>query len=144
MTRSPRPRGLALALALLLLAAGCTYYPTVREVGGVRLKPEKGRIVRSSTANEAVLYFQVESSGKYGDVLKGAHAPFARQAALVGPGGSPVGGVEIPGATVVTFDEKGSRVVFSDLTRTLAPGEVIVVTLAFEKSGLMGVISVVE
>jgi copper(I)-binding protein len=142
MTRAPRRRGPALALVFLLLAAGCTYYPSVREIGGVRLRPEKGRIVRS--ANEAVLYFDLESSGMYGDVLKGAEAPFARQAAIVGPDGARLASVEIPGATTVKFDPEGRRVVFSDLTHPILPGEVYVVTLAFDKSGLMGVVSVVE
>jgi copper(I)-binding protein len=144
MRRRRRPGAGVLGLALALLAAACTYYPTVRDVGGVRLRPEQGRVVRAATGSEAVLYFDVESSGKYGDVLTGAQAPFARQAALIGPAGSPVGSIEIPPATVFKFREDGPRVVLSGLSRALTPGEIVIVTLQFQKSGPMGVVSVVQ
>jgi hypothetical protein len=44
----------------------------------------------------------------------------------------------------VSFEEKGPRIVLTDLTRTLLPGEVIIVTLLFQKSGALGLITVVE
>ncbi len=53
MSRAWRPG--ACRLALVLLASGCTYYPTVRDVGGVRLRPDQGRVVRAATDGEAVL-----------------------------------------------------------------------------------------
>jgi copper(I)-binding protein len=133
----------ALALAVLPLAA-CTYYPTVQDVGGVRLQPEEGRVVRQSDANAAIFHVQLKSTGKYGDVLLRAEAPIARRAELVAANGTPVGQIEIPGETVMHFGVGGPRIVLSDLTRTLTPGEVVIVTLHFQKSGALGIISVVQ
>ncbi len=137
-------RAAGVVLALLALAAGCTYYPTAPDVGGVRLQPEKGRAVRSPSANEAVVYFDLNSTGKYGDVLVGAEAPVARRAELRSPSGRQVSEIDIPGQSVLKFDKDGPRIVLSDLTRTLTPGEVIIVTVYFQKSGAIGIITVVE
>lgn len=133
----------ALGLAVLPVTA-CTYFPTVRDVGGVRLQPEEGRVVRQQGANAAVFHMQLKSTGKYGDVLLGAEAPIARRAELRSASGAAVELIEIPGETVVKFGANGPRVVLSDLTRTLAPGEVVIVTLHFRKYGALGVISVVQ
>ena len=133
----------ALTLAVLPVAA-CTYNPTIRDVGGVRLQPEEGRVVRQPDANAAVVHVQLKSTGKFGDVLLGAEAPIARRAELLAANGAAVGSIEIPGETVVKFGEKGPRIVLSDLTRTLMPGEVVIVTLHFRKYGALGVISVVQ
>ena len=71
-------RRAALAV-LLLLTAGCVHYPTVMDIGGTRLRPEKGRAVRQ--ADKALVYFDVKSTGKYGDVITSVYSPVARQAA---------------------------------------------------------------
>ena len=134
-------RRLGVALAALVVA-GCVYFPSVREVGGVRFKPEKGRLVRQDDG--AVFTVELRSTGKYGDTLLAASAPIARRAQLVGPGGAPVSRVEVPGETVVKFGEGAPRVVFSELTRPLTPGEVVIVTLNFAKYGNLGVVTVVE
>jgi len=134
-------RRAALALAALVVA-GCVYFPSVRDVGGVRFKPEKGRLVRQPDG--AVFAMDLKSTGKYGDTLLSASAPIARRAQLVDQTGAPVASVEVPGETVMTFGAGAPRVVFSDLTRALTPGEVIIVTLNFAKYGNLGVISVVE
>jgi copper(I)-binding protein len=134
-----------LALSVLLLSAwwlgGCVYFPSVREVGGVRFKPEKGRLVRDG--DDAVFYVELASTGKYGDTLLGASMPVARRARLVSPAG-PVDRLEVPGETVFVLGPGGPRVVFSELTRPLTPGEVVIVTLNFVKYGNLGVISIVE
>lgn len=134
-----------LALSVLLLSAwwlgGCVYFPSVREVGGVRFKPERGRLVRDGDG--AVFYVELASTGKYGDTLLGASMPAARRAQLVSAAG-PVDRLEVPGETVFVFGPGGPRVVFSELTRPLSPGEVVIVTLNFVKYGNLGVISVVE
>ncbi len=146
MSRAARRPAAALALGLAVLAGltlqACTYYPTARDVGGVRFKPERGRLVRQGDG--AVFYMELRSTGKYGDTLLGASAPIARRAQLVAAGGAPVDRLEVPGESVVHFDAAGPRVVFSDLTRPLTPGEVVIVTLSFVKYGNLGVISVVE
>jgi copper(I)-binding protein len=143
MTARTAGRLAALALALLAVV-GCTYYPTVHETGGVRLQPEEGRLVRLADANAVVFYVHLNSTGKYGDTLVGATAPIARQAELISAGGTRLGQLEIPGEAVVKFAENGPRIVLSDLTRTVTPGEVVIVTLHFKKSGALGIISVVQ
>lgn len=148
MRRGPAAAaGVGLALVVLtggVLVGGCTYYPTVVDMGGVRLRPEEGRAVLGASGQDAAVYFKLNSNGKYGDVLKGAETPLARKAELRGPGGSRVTEIEIPGATVVTFDRGGPHIVLADVTRALERGEVIIVTLHFEKSGALGLITVVE
>ena len=134
-------RRLALALAASVVA-GCVYFPTVRDVSGVRFKPEKGRLVRQ--ADGAVFAVELRSTGKYGDTLMAASAPIARRAQLIGPGGAPVNRVEVPGETVMKLGAGAPRVVFSELTRELTPGEVVIVTLNFAKYGNLGVVTVVE
>lgn len=103
--------GLPAVLLLLVggvLVGGCTYYPTAKDVGGVRLQPEKGRAVRSPNAAEAAVYFVLNSTGKYGDVLLGAESPVvAKRAELRGPSGSRVSEIEIPGGSVVKFEPRG-------------------------------------
>ncbi|HET9490836.1 MAG TPA: copper chaperone PCu(A)C [Methylomirabilota bacterium] len=137
--------GLAwLALAGGGLAGGCTYYPSVVDVGGVRLRPEAGRAVRSASGHEAAVYFKLNSTGKYGDALTGAESRLARTTELRGPGGDRIGRVEIAGATVVSFERGGPHIALANFTRTLTPGEVIIVTLHFEKSGPLGLVTVVE
>jgi copper(I)-binding protein len=134
-------RAAALAVALLL-AAGCVNYPTVMDVGGPRLRPDKGRAVRK--ADGAVVYFDVKSTGKYGDIITAVYSPVAKTAALVDAGGAALTRVEVPGATTMSFTAEGPHVVLSDLTRPLTPGETIIVTLILEKSGGLGVITTVE
>ena len=134
-------RAAALAVALLL-TAGCVNYPTVMDAGGTRLRPDRGRAVRK--ADSALVYFDIKSTGKYGDVIMAVYSPVAKQASLVGAGGDPLTRVEVPGATVMSFTPEGPHVVLSELTRSLTPGETIIVTLIFEKSGGIGVITTVE
>jgi copper(I)-binding protein len=134
-------RAAALAV-VLLLAAGCVNYPTVMDAGGTRLRPEKGRAVR--TADSAVVYFDIKSTGKYGDVITAVYTPVAKQAALVDAAGDPLTRLEVPGSTTMSFKPEGPHVVLKELTRSLTPGETIIVTLIFEKSGGIGVITTVE
>jgi hypothetical protein len=127
--------------ALALLLAGCVHYPTVADVGGTRIRTANGRAVLEGTG--ARVYFDVDSTGKYGDAIVGVAAPVARQA-LVISGGIPVSRLAIPGATTVKFAPGGPHVALSDLQRPLARGETIIVTLQFEKSGGIGVVTVIE
>ncbi|HEY7363096.1 MAG TPA: copper chaperone PCu(A)C [Methylomirabilota bacterium] len=147
MRRGPlAAAGGGLALLVLtggMLVGGCTYYPGVVDMGGVRLRPEEGRAVRAGNGQDAAVYFKLNSTGKYGDVLTGAESPLARRAELRGPGG-PVTQIEIPGASVVTFDRGGPHIALADFTRALQAGEVIIITLHFEKSGPLGLVTVVE
>lgn len=130
---------LALALAAL---AGCVYYPTVTDVGGVRILPERGRVVREGTG--ALFYVDINSTGKFADTLVRVETPIARSAQLVGPSGAALSRLTVPGTTLVRLEPGGQRIVLSDLTRELKVGEVVIVTLVFEKTGALGVVSPVE
>ena len=134
-------RAAALAV-VLLVAAGCVNYPTVVDTGGTRLRPDKGRAVRKD--DTAAVYFDIKSTGKYGDVITAVYSPVAKQAVLVGADGDKLACVEVPGATTMSFRPEGPHVVLSELTRSLTSGETFIVTLIFEKSGGIGVITTVE
>jgi copper(I)-binding protein len=144
MRRCPRLRAATVGLGLLLLAGGCTYYPTVLDTGGVRLQPAQARAIRAKEGGDALVYFLVHSTGKYGDVLTGADAPVAQKAEVRSARGWALRRVDIPGESVVKFHEGGPRVVLTGLTRPLTPGETFIITLHFEKSGPLGLVTVVE
>jgi copper(I)-binding protein len=138
-----RPRALAaVVLAAALLGAGCVHYPTVLEAGGIMIRPDRGRAVRQPEG--AVVYFDLKSSGKYGDVITGVHTRAAKQAQLVSGDGAALDRFQVSGAAVVSFTEKEPHVVLRELTRPLVPGETIIVTLVFDKMGGLGIIAVVE
>jgi copper(I)-binding protein len=128
--------------ALVLLAAGCVYYPTVVDIGGVRIRTEAGRAVRDG--DRAQVYFEVVSTGKFGDVIVGVATPAAKQARLVDAAGAPLTRLEVPGATTVKFTADGPHIVLTDLQRPLTPRETFIVTLQFDKSGGVGVVAAVE
>jgi len=132
----------AVALAGALASGGCVHYPTVMEAGGTMVRPDKGRVVRQGEG--AVVYFNLKSSGKYGDVITAVHTPVARQAQLVSGSGEPLTRLKVPGAAVVSFTATGPHVVLSELTRPLVLGDTIIVTLVLEKMGGLGVIATVE
>ena len=134
-------RAAPLALALLLLS-GCTYYPTVDDTGSPRLEPKNGRLVR--TQGGVVCYFDLENTGKFGDLLVSAESEAARSVTIVTPTGAPVRGIAIPGQSRLDFRPEGPRITLSDLTQPLIPGDGVVVTLVFAKSGRIGVVSRVE
>ena len=126
----------------VLASAGCVHYPTVTDAGGTMVRPDKGRAVRQGDG--AIVYFDLKSSGKYGDVITAVHTPVARQAQLVDARGEPLTRLSVPGASVISFTPTGPHVVLSELTRPLALGDSIIVTLVLEKMGGLGVIAVVE
>jgi copper(I)-binding protein len=130
------------ALALLVLLGGCVYYPTVGDIGGVHLLPERGRIVRNGDG--ALFFVDITNTGNSADVLGRIEAPIARRAQLVSQSGEPLARLTVPGASSVRLHSGGERVALSELTRELRAGEVVIVTLVFEKSGAIGVVSSVE
>ena len=128
--------------ALLLLASGCVYYPTVMDTGGVRIRTENGRAVRQG--QDLLVTFDVLSTGKFGDTIVGVVSPIAKQAALVDGPGAPVTRMDIPGATTVKFTPDGNHVILAALQRPVERGETFIVTLLFEKSGGIGVVTLLE
>ena len=135
-------RRVAPLVLVFLLLGGCTYYPTVTDTGSPRLEPKNGRLVR--TTSGAVCYFELESTGKFGDLLVSAESAAARRVAIVTPDGAPVSGIAIPGSSRLDFRPDGLRIMLSDLTQPLNPGDGVIVTLVFAKSGRIGVVSRVE
>jgi len=130
------------AWAAATVLGGCVYYPTVMDVGGTRVLPSKGRAVRDG--GSLIFYCELQSVGKYGDTITGVTSPVARQAQIVDGAGAPLPTLEIPGETTIQLVPNGARVVLSDLTRPVGPGEVIIVTLLLQKAGGLGVVTVVE
>ena len=63
--RAVGPGTVGLALALLL--AGCVYYPTVGDIGGARLAPERGRVVRNGDG--ALFFVDITNTGISEDFL---------------------------------------------------------------------------
>lgn len=133
----------SLALVMLtLLLAGCVYYPTVGDTGSPRMEPKNGRLVR--TAGGAVCYFDLESTGKFGDLLVSAESTAARRVAIVAADGALVSNITVPGSSLLAFRPDGFRITLADLTQPLTPGDGVIVTLVFAKSGRIGVVSRVE
>jgi copper(I)-binding protein len=137
-------RPLAALLLLLIggILTGCVHYPTVIDIGGTNLRTANGRAVQKEGGTLVV--FEVISTGKYGDIITGVSTPLAKQARLVDGAGAPVTRFEVPGATTVKFTAEGPHIVLSDLQRPLTPGETFIVTLVFEKSGGIGIVTAAE
>ncbi len=135
-------RGTATLAVMVLVLGGCTYYPTVRDTGGPRMEPKNGRLVR--VQGGANCYFDLESTGKYEDTLLSAESQAARRVQIVSDDGQPIPVLRVPGDTRLVFGPGGPRVTLAELTHPLTPGEGVIVTLVFAKSGRIGVVSVVE
>ena len=135
-------RRVAPLVLVALLLSGCTYYPSVDDTGSPRLEPKNGRLVR--TQGGAVCYLELANTGKFGDLLVSAESAAARSVAIVTKDGAPVSGIAIPGQSQLDFRPEGPRITLSDLTRPLTPGDGVIVTLVFAKSGRIGVVSRVE
>ena len=134
-------RAAPLVLVLLVLA-GCTLYPTVDDTGSPRMELRNGRLVR--TAGGAVCYFELESTGKFGDLLVAAESTAARRVAIVSADGAVVTNITVPGQSRLGFRPDGFKITLSELTQPLTPGDGVIVTLVFAKSGRIGVVSRVE
>jgi copper(I)-binding protein len=132
-----------LRVALLVaLLGGCTYFPTVAEVGSPRLEPRNGRLVRIEGG--AICYLELSNTGKYDDTLVAVESGVARRIEVITPKGTSSGVIVIPGQSSLAFDPGGFRIVLSELIQPLTPGDGVIVTLIFAKSGRIGVVSVVE
>ena len=128
--------------ALLLLLGGCYYRPSVMDTGGVRIRTENGRAVRQGA--DLLVTFDLVSTGAYGDTIVGVASPVAKQAVLVDGAGGPVSRMAIPGASTVKFTPADAHIVLSALQRPVERGETFIVTLLFEKSGGIGIVTLLE
>jgi copper(I)-binding protein len=129
-------------LAVGVLVGGCVYYPTVEDVGGVRLSPEHGRVVRNGDG--ALFFVDINSTGMFDDALLRVETPIAKRAQLLTQTGELVPRLVVPATSLVRLQQGGDHVALSELTRELKAGEVVLITLFFEKSGALGVVSPVE
>ena len=130
------------AMVLTLLLAGCVYYPTVGDIGGARLAPERGRVVRNGDG--ALFFVDITNTGISEDFLVRVEMPIAKRAQILGATGEAVGKLTVPPTSMLSLRAGGERVALSDLTRELKAGEVVIVTLYFERTGAVGVVSSVE
>lgn len=145
MTTSHRCRAVGSAtivVALALLLAGCVYYPTVGDIGGAHLAPERGRIVRKGGG--ALFFADITNSGISEDFLVRVEMPVAKRTQILSATGEPLPKLTVPPTSMLRLRADGERVVLSELTRELRAGEVVVVTLFFERTGVLGVVSSVE
>jgi len=142
MTPGRRRVRAAVLLAAGLLVGGCVYYPTVEDVGGVRLLPEHGRVVRNGEG--ALFFVDINSTGMFEDALLRVETPIAKRAQLLTQTGELLPRLAVPGTSLVRLHPGGERVALSELTRELQAGEVVLVTLLSEQSGALRVVSPVE
>jgi copper(I)-binding protein len=140
MTRRRLARAV-LALTVPVLAA-CVYHPRITDVGGVHIQPANGRVVRDG--EHAVFYADLNNTGKFGDTLTRAETPVAGRAELVGATGTRLARLDVPGQMLVRLEPGGQRIVLSELTRALEAGDVVIVTLVFERTGALGVVASVK
>jgi copper(I)-binding protein len=140
LRRAVGPGTVGLALALLL--AGCVYYPTVGDIGGARLAPERGRVVRNGDG--ALFFADITNTGISEDFLVRVEMPIAKRAQILSAAGEPLQKLPVPATSMLRLRADGERVALSDLTRELKAGGVVIVTLFFERTGALGVVSSVE
>lgn len=129
-------------LLLAVLLAGCVYYPTIPDIGGIRIRPKESRAVRQ--ADGFAIYMEIENSGGYEDFLLGITSDAARVATLVNVPAAQGTKLEIPAATTVSLKAEGPHILVSDLAKPLRSGDVFILTLVFEKLGRIGAITRVE
>ena len=108
----------------------------------MRLLPEHGRVVRNGDG--AFFFVDINSTGMFEDALVRVETPIAKRAQLLTQAGEPLTRITVPPTTLTRLHSGGERVALFDLTRELKAGEVVIVTLFFEKSGALGVVSPVE
>jgi len=143
MTSRRRAFGpVTIVVALVLLLAGCVYYPTVGDIAGAHLAPERGRVIRNGTG--ALFFVDIANTGISEDFLVRVEMPVAKRAQIIGATGEAVERLTVPPTSMLSLRADGERVALSDLTRELKAGEVVIVTLFFEKTGAVGVVSPVE
>jgi copper(I)-binding protein len=142
MTSRRRAVGPGTVMALALVLAGCVYYPTVGDIAGAHLAPERGRVVRNGDG--ALFFVDITNSGISEDFLVRVEMPIAKRAQILSAVGEPLQKLPVPATSMLRLRADGERVALSDLTRELKAGEVVIVTLFLEKSGALGVVSTVE
>jgi copper(I)-binding protein len=133
-----------LLAAVVVGLAGCIVYPSVAQTGSVNIRPENGYVLASAPqGGSAIVYLDVVNHGGAGDTLRGVWSAAAQRAELRGPKG-PITDVEVPAATTVSLASDDRHIELFDLKQALRPGDTIIVTLIFEKSGAIGAITVVR
>jgi copper(I)-binding protein len=86
----------------------------------------------------------ITNTGISEDVLVRVEMPIAKRAQILSAAGEPLQKLPVPATSMLRLRADGERVALADLTRELKAGEVVIVTLFFEKTGAVGVVSSVE
>src|SRR5215468_5744526 len=118
MTPGPGARAARLTTASLTLVlgalvgggallGGCVYYPTVEDVGGVRLQPEHGRIVREGDG--ALFFVDINSTGMFEDALVRVETPIAKRTQLLSQSGEPLARLLVPATGGMRLQPGGER-----------------------------------
>ena len=132
-------------LGLVLVGvAGCTIYPFVERVGGVKIRPENSRVLHAVPASgTAIVYLDVVNHGGADDTLVGVLSEAAERAELRSRRRR-IREISVPAARTVPLASTDRHIELYDLKRELKTGDVIVVTLVFVKSGAIGAVTVVQ
>lgn len=134
----------ALAGLVVVTAVGCSIYPSIQKAGGVNIRPANGRVLQAAPAGgTAVVYVDVVNSGGADDTLLGVMSEAAGRAELRSRTGR-IDKLGIPAATTVPLASDARHIELYDLKQELKPGDVIIVTLLFQKSGAIGAITAVR
>jgi len=133
-----------LGLVLVCLVGCNVSYPSVDQTGEPVIRPENGHVLRPAPAGgRAVVYVDVVNRGGAADTLLGVLSDVAGRAELR-DGSGRLGKVYIPPASTVALASEGRHIELLDLKQPLQTGDVIIVTLLFEKSGAIGAITAVR
>jgi copper(I)-binding protein len=134
-----------LLVFVLVSFGGCTMsYPTVAQTGEPVIRPENGRVLQAAPAGgRAVCYVEVVNQGGAADTLVGVVSDIAGRAELRDRSGR-LSKVRIPPASKVGLTSEERHIELYDLKQDLRTGDVIIVTLLFEKSGAIGAITAVR
>jgi periplasmic copper chaperone A len=133
---------LTLAALLLVVLGACTSSPAATPTSaGIAVS---GAWARAAAMNgTSAAYLTIANGGSTADRLLSVSTPAAMSAqvhqTMSDPSGmtgmQPVAGVDIPAGGQVTLEPGGYHIMLMELTKPLAPGETIQLTLVFEKTG---------
>jgi len=91
------------------------------------MEPKNGRLVRVQGGRE-LLFIDLESTGKYEDVLLSAERQAARRVQIVSDDGQPIPVLRFPAIRVSSSAPAVSRITLAELTHPLTPGEGVIVS----------------
>lgn len=140
MARMARAIGMAAGIILCIGAASLANAAATIQITDAWTRATPG--ISSSSA----VYFTMTNSGKDADTFTGAETPVAASAELhetMSMGDmvhmAPIKAVDLPAGAIVSFAPNGRHLMLMGLKKPLHKGDVIAVTLHFEKAGAIDV-----